>query len=344
MKRKLAAVLVATGLIASLAAPAHADTFYELGRVNADIFALNAADVADLPNGHKKVTQYRIFGSHQAEQFEAEIDCQGKQLRTTNRRVVRSDLSYVRDASFKPDWQKPDARAIGGILIDAVCTLPARPARLRTAEADSTAAYLRRSADEALAMYDASKRSIIVDQTAVGDCIFSKMPKEIAAEAVTKALEGRPPSQATGFIEQANRLGAECSGRPASQGDTAIVGAAMSIFQRFAMVSRLKDGKAIGEDHLAAAWNTAPAEIRAPLLQKAGMLHDPRVRAGDIAQADQQAAQQAVDALMNLPVLKARLDRLKHVNQQQKRAMVSMYYAALAMGETSEAQLKRVLN
>jgi hypothetical protein len=333
MARTAAIVL---GFLATLAGTsAQADTFYELGRVNGDIFTVSA-EIEETAEGNRSAIHYRVFGSHQLDQTSTEIDCGGKRLREVARKAMRSDLSPVRDMSVSSEWKKPDAKAIGGILIAAVCGLPSPPARLRRTDAASSADYLRQSADEVLVRRDPSKPPIIFDHTTVGDCIFAQMPQKVREAAILSLL----PTQTAGFNEQVNKLGAKCSGRPESTGDSLVIGAALSIFQRWAVMTRLADRKKIAEDHLAAAWNTASAETRQPLLDRAAMLHDPGKTVADIEMTDAAPVRRSVDALMNSPLLKPRLDALK-LDEQQKQLLLSVYFNAVAMGEVAEAQLHR---
>lgn len=334
---RLAAIVLGTVVAIVGATPtAKADTFYELGRVNTDIFSLSA-ESAQTAEGYKSAVYYAVFGSHLVDQMSVEVDCQGKRLRTIARKSLRTDLSPVRDVPMSNDWKKPDAKAIGGILVNAVCTLPAPPPKLKRIDAASAADYLRQSADEVLAMRPASKPAIIFDHTTVGDCIFAQMTKKVREEAILSLM----PTQVQGFNEQVNKLGAKCSGRPESRGDSLVIGAALSMFQRWAVMTRLGDSRKIAEDHMAAAWNTASAETRKPLLERAAMLHDPGKSVSDIEKTDPAPIRSSLDALMNAPVLKARLDTLD-LDDQQQRALLSVYFNAVAMGEVAEAQLRRV--
>lgn len=335
MARTAAIVLGAMAAITGTSA-AQADTFYELGRVNGDIFALNA-EIAQTADGYKSAVYYAVFGSHLVDQMSVEVDCDGKRLRTLARKSLRTDLSPVRDVPMPNDWKKPEERAIGGLLVNAVCALPAPPPRLKRTDAASSTDYLRQSADEVLAKRPASKPAIIFDHTTVGDCIFAQMTKKVREEAILSLL----PTQVQGFNEQVNKLGAKCSGRPESKGDSLVIGAALSMFQRWAVMTRLGNPKKIAEDYMAAAWNAASAETRKPLLERAAMLHDPGKSVADVEKADPAPVRSSVDALMNAPVLKSRLDTLD-LDDQQKRALLSVYFNAVAMGEVAEAQLRRV--
>jgi hypothetical protein len=332
----IASGLVALGLVAS---PAHAETFYELGRIDGEIYALDAA-ITLTADGHKAATYYYIPGSHAPEQIRMQVDCGAKRVRTESRRVVRSDLSLVREVSGPGEWTKPEARAIGGILIKAVCEAPS-PAGLKRVEAASTIDYVSQSSNEVLSKLDPSKRMIIIDQTSVANCIFARMPKKVKEEAMRAVMDGKPPMSVSGFSEQASKLGAACSGRPESKSDSLIVGAAMGIFERYGVMSLLGDGAKIGEQHLAAAWNTAASEVREPLLKRAGMLHDPGVTVADIGQVDPEPAKRSIETLMNAPVLKPRLDMLNQWNNEQKRVLVGRYFNAVAMGEAAEARMRR---
>jgi hypothetical protein len=323
-------------LFAGVTQMAQANTFYELGWVKSDLFTLNA-EFTQTAEGYRSAVSYRVTGNHLMDQWSVEVDCQGKRLRDVARKSMRSDLSPVRDLPVSRDWKQPDAKAIGGVLINAVCGLPSPPARLKRNDTASPSDYIRQSADAALVRRDPSSPAIIFDHTTVGDCIFAQMSKKVREEAILSLL----PTQVQGFNEEVNKLGAKCSGRPESKGDSLVIGAALSIFQRWAVMTRLGNPKKIAEDYMAAAWNTASAETRKPLLDRAGMLHDPGKTVADIEKADPAPVRSSIDVLMNSPVLKSRLDTLE-LNDQQKRALLSVYFNAVAMGEVAEAQLRRV--
>jgi hypothetical protein len=328
-------LLGAFALFVGVTQMARADIFYELGWVKSDLFTLNA-EITQTSEGYRSAVHCRVFGNHLADQMSVEVDCKGKRLRDVARKSVRSDLSPVREVPVSSGWKQPNAKAIGGILINAMCGLPSPPARLKRSDTASPSDYIRQSADAALARRDPSSPAIVFDHTTVGDCIFAQMPKKVREEAILSLL----PTQVQGFNEQVNELGAKCSSRPESRGDSPVIGAALSIFQRWAVMTHLGNPKKIAEDYMAAAWNTASAETRKPLLDTAAMLHDPGKTVADIEKTDPAPVRSSIDALMNAPVLKTRLDMLE-LNDQQKRALLSVYFNAVAMGEVAEAQLRR---
>jgi hypothetical protein len=331
------AVMAAVSCLAGAGA-ACADTIYTLARVNGDVFAINPADISDLGGGRKTATYYFIHPTHQADAYVTEFDCAGGRSITQTHNVIRSDLSPVRTVRRDAAWETPDSKAVSGILLKFVCAWPSPPAALQSATADSTAQFVRTTADSLLAKRGAADLKINPDRNTVGDCIFSQMPREVASKALINAQTARSPSTDQAFRDKVKTLGAKCSGRAESDNDSLIIGAALSVYMRFGSVIRLAEKSKIAENHLAAAWNAAPASVRAPLLERAAMLNS-NATVSDIETANTQAVQASVKTLMATPALAAVLAGAKDLNGPQKDILVSQYYMAVAMGEQSEAAL-----
>jgi hypothetical protein len=335
---RVGSLAVALVLLLAGAGTAAADTMYTLARVNADIFAINPADIVDAGGGRKTATFYFIRATHQADAYVTEFDCAGGRLITQSQRIVRSDLSLVRNVKRAPAWEKPDPKAVGGIVLKFVCDWPSPPVPAESTAAESTAAFLLATADNLLARTPASGRDINPDRTTVGDCIFSQMPKDVSTNALIAAQGGRSPAEDKAFRDRVKTLGAKCSGRPESDSDMLVITAGLSIYMRFGSIARLTEKSKITENHLAAAWNSAAPSVRAPLLERAAMMNT-SATVSDVQNAPTDAIQASVRTLMETPVLAGLLAEATNLNDAPKRILVSQYFMAVAMGEQAEAAL-----
>jgi len=334
---KITAAIAAIASFLLGAGAADADTIYTLAHVKADIFAINPADISDQGGGRKLATYYYVHPSHLADLYADEFDCAGGKMISRSRRIVRSDLSPVRDLKTTADWETPDPRTVAGIVLKFVCAWPSPPARMESTTAESLAQFLHLTADGILAKGDGSSL-INIDRTAVGDCIFGAMPKDLALKALTNVGAGRPPSADPAFREKVKTLGAKCIGRPVADNDSLVVGAALSIYMRHGIVARLGEKLEVTENHLAAAWNTAALSTRAPLLEEAAKLHTDATLS-DIENSNKQPIANAVKTLMSTPELQTALGKVRNLNDTQKEILVYQYFMAIAMGEQAEAAL-----
>lgn len=328
------------------AGAAQAETVYELGRVKGEIFAYAASDIVQQSEDIRTVREYRIPATQLVDRYDIEVDCRRDRLRTVGRMFVRTDMSEVRNTlktQGPAEWTKPQRRAIGGILMRAVCGHPDAPSGLKSTEVASMSAYLRQASDEVLAAHDPAKLALVVDGTSVGDCIFRAMDEDTKLQAIVVVQQGRAASSADGFVAAVNALSERCIGRDSAD-DPLLVGAAMSIFTRFGVVTRLAQERKIAEQHLAAAWYGAPDEVRAPLLARAAQLHDPNASVEEIRAAETADVAATARTLAQTPALKAALERVTHLNDNQKEAFLMMYFMAAAMSEDSERRLAALTN
>lgn len=334
---RLAFLIVAAVLGGQPAAsqPSGAKTFYTFAQLDTGTFAIDPGGIVETSAG-RSANIYFVMPSRIVQEYASDFDCAGSRVLVRSRKIMRSDLSPLRDVKVSGVWEKPDPKASVGIALKLVCDWPVAPAA-RKGEAVTLPAFLGQTADRLRQMPEASRMSIIVDSTAIGDCIFAKMPRDVSLAAMSLVQNGKPLSGNTEFQTHVEKLGEVCAGRPVAKID--VVFAAISIYTRHGIVSRFPDMKKINENLLTATWNAADPALREPFLSMTALMQAPTSSAGDISEAARQKAGDATRALMAAPELSAALVKTKGLNNDQKYILINQYFSATAMGEAAEARL-----
>jgi hypothetical protein len=132
--------------------------------------------------------------------------------------------------------------------------------------------------------------------------------------------QGFPPS----LTPAVAKVSANCTGRPYSPSDRALATAVRGAFTRTAVGIYFASELAIGEHRLDAVWKSAPASEKAPFVNAAKALLDPKMAPSAPTLAD------AVPLARRLKIMS---------NEPGRLAPVHQYYLGVACIELAEAQL-----
>src|SRR5689334_5429725 len=110
---KRAAFFAAMAL--ALAAPAWAGEYYAYAPVQDSMFAIEPASITT--NGAmKSATIYLVEPTRMAHAYDIDFDCAQQTVTTKTHKIVRTDLSFLRNAKvLTPSEKSPDPRTAIGI-------------------------------------------------------------------------------------------------------------------------------------------------------------------------------------------------------------------------------------
>jgi hypothetical protein len=330
MRRAAITAIIAFACIA----PAHAGTFYTYAPVQGSTFAIEPASIV-ANGGVKSATFYLVHPQRTAEEMTVDIDCAAGTMITKSRKLVRTDLSPLRNLPGSPAPQKPDPKTTGGISLKLICDWPTAPSKATQVEAESLPAFLLQTADR-LREKPWPGPGIINDRTSVANCIFSKAGKQASMRAMTLASQGKPLGGDQQVRADVDKAATACGVAPANR-DAAIF-AATSIYTRLGLMARLQEKGKIREEQLAAAWHGADGSLREPVLSMANLMLTPGSSTADLTEEKRQKASEAAKTLAAVPELSSAL-ATTNLDAELKSIIVYQYFMAVGLGEVAEAKL-----
>jgi len=164
----------------------------------------------------------------------------------------------------------------------------------------------------------------LVPPTGVGGCIFRKLPESVNRDALMAVMSHSDVVRV--LREPVAAVAPQCTGRPYSASDAALVGAAISLYPRMVAASFLGTQLKIPQRQLDSAWTAATPDERAPYLASARSFLSP---GGKFVPA----APGAVAPFQH------RLDLTRDGLDPRVPQVLHMYYSASALSELSEAEL-----
>jgi hypothetical protein len=300
------------------------------------MFAIDPAAITT--NGDVRTTTiYFVSPTRTAEAIETDFDCAQQTLVTRSRKVIRTDLSLLRNAKITTPSGKPALGTTGDISLKLVCGWPKAPEKATKLEDVSLGAFLSRLSDTLRKRADKSP-DIIIDQTSIGNCIFAKVPKDVSVNALVLAQQNRPLGSDQQVRAEVGKAATACGVTP--DNTDAAVFATQGIYGRYGILSVIPDKKGVKlrEDVVAAAWNGADASVREPFLALARLAMSPASTVDDVVKG-RDSLVEAGKALAANPELQAAVKKASSRKADEIAGLLRQYFAATAMGEVAEAKL-----
>jgi hypothetical protein len=323
-------------MISVFAAPAWAGTYYAYAPVQDSIFAIDPASITT--NGEvKTATIYFVHPTRTAEASEIDFDCANQTLTTKSRKLIRTDLSPLRNAKITTPSGKPTPKTTGDISLKLVCEWPKPSEKPIKMEEPSLGAFLAKLSDT-LRKRAKYTPDIVIDQTSVGNCIFSKVPKDVSFNALMLMQQNKPLGADQQIRAEIGKAAEACGVAPAYM--DASVFAAQGIYGRYGILSVIPDkkGQKLREDVFAAAWNGADASAREPFLALAALAMVPASTVDDVVKR-RDSLVEAGKTLAANPELQAAVKKASSRKADEITLLLRQYFAATAMGEVAEAKL-----
>jgi hypothetical protein len=159
--------------------------------------------------------------------------------------------------------------------------------------------------------------------TGVGGCVMRAMDPGVR-QSVLAAFESGTRSTPPVLPSAVAQVSERCTGRAYSKSDAALVAATLGALQRTGIAVYFAAELAIGQRRLDAVWAEAPADEKAPFLQAARDMLDPK------------APPSAPSPAQTIPF--ARRLQIDPANTRML-SPVQLYYLATAFGEAGETKL-----